>query len=123
MKPPGEEPIVKVRTVEDLMEKANGYPRSMVRFAPMGLGLFSALAGGPSDPASLARRLCADPRRLAILLNALVGVGLLGKKGKGYRNGEIANRFVAGAPASKASILLHHLNCWTEWTRTTDTDR
>jgi len=123
MKPPGEEPIVKVRTVEDLMEMAHGYQRSMVLFAAMDLGVFSALAGGPSDAASLARRLCADPRRLAILLNALVGVGLLGKKGKGYRNGEIANRFLADGPASKASILLHHLNCWTEWTRLPHTVR
>src|SRR4030065_1604021 len=123
MTSPGEEPIVQVRTVEDLMEMAHGYQRSMVLFAAMDLGVFSALAGRPSAPASLARRLCAAPRRLAILLNALVGVGLLGKRGKVYRNGEIANRFLADGPASKASILLHHLNCWTEWTRLPHTVR
>src|SRR4030067_409001 len=76
MKSPGEETIVHVRTVEDLMEMAPGFQRSMVLFAAMDLGVFSALAGGPSDAASLARRLCADPRRLAILLDALVGAGL-----------------------------------------------
>src|SRR4030067_203876 len=82
MTSPGEEPIVQVRTVEDLMEMAHGYQRSMVLFAAMDLGVFSALAGGPSDAASLARRLCADPRRLAILLNALRGGGRPGEGGR-----------------------------------------
>src|SRR4030067_2957337 len=95
MTSPGEEPIVRVRTVDDLMEMAHGYQRSMVLFAAMDLGVFSALVGGPSDAASLARRLCADPRRLAILLNALVGGGLLGKRGKGHQNGEINTRIIA----------------------------
>src|SRR4030065_379024 len=102
MTSPGEEPIVRVRTVDDLMEIAHGEQRSMVLFAAMDLGVFPALVGGPSDAASLARRLCADPRRLAILLNALVGVGLLGKRGKVDRDGEIGIRFLADGPASKA---------------------
>ena len=114
--PTGEEPIVKVTTVDDLMEMAHGYQRSMVLFTAIDLGVFSALSEGPSDALRLARRLSADPRRLSILLNALVGVGLLGKKGKTYRNGEIASRFLADGPLSKASILLHHLDCWPEWT-------
>jgi ubiquinone/menaquinone biosynthesis C-methylase UbiE len=113
---PGEEPIAKVRTVDDLMEMGHGYQRSMVLFAALDLGVFSALSEGPSDVLRLARRIVADPHRLAILLNALVGVGLLGKKGRTYWNGEIANRFLADGPRSKASILLHHRDCWPEWT-------
>ncbi|HJX16261.1 MAG TPA: methyltransferase dimerization domain-containing protein, partial [Candidatus Deferrimicrobiaceae bacterium] len=94
---------MKVTTVDDLMEMAHGYQRSMVLFAALDLGVFSSLSEGPSDALRLARRIVADPRRLSILLNALVGVGLLGKKGKTYRNGEIASRFLAGGPLSKAS--------------------
>jgi ubiquinone/menaquinone biosynthesis C-methylase UbiE len=116
MKPLRKEPIVQVTTVDALMEMAHGYQRSMVLFAALDLGVFSALAKGPSDAARLARRLSLDPRNLSILLNVLVGVGLLGKRGKVYRNKEIADRFLADGPLSKASILLHHLDCWPEWT-------
>jgi len=116
MKSLKKEPIVPVRTIDDLMEMAHGYQRSMVLFAALDLGVFSALADGPADAARLARRLAADTRRLSILMNALVGVGLLGKSGNSYRNSEIADRFLADGPLSKASILLHHLDCWPEWT-------
>jgi len=116
MKSLKKEPIVPVRTIDDLMEMAHGYQRSMVLFAALDLGVFSALADGPADAARLARRLSADTRRLSILMNALVGVGLLGKSGNSYRNSEIADRFLAEGPLSKASILLHHLDCWPEWT-------
>jgi SAM-dependent methyltransferase len=116
MKSLKKEPIVPVRTIDDLMEMAHGYQRSMVLFAALDLGVFSALADGPADAARLARRLSADTRRLSILMNALVGVGLLGKSGNSYRNSEIADRFLADGPLSKASILQHHLDCWPEWT-------
>lgn len=116
MKPLKKEPIVQVRTIDGLMEMAHGYQRSMALFTALDLGVFAALAGGPSDASRLARRLSADPRNLSILLNALVAVGLLGKKGNVYRNGAIAGKYLAEGPLSKASILLHHLDCWPEWT-------
>jgi SAM-dependent methyltransferase len=116
MKPLKKEPIVHVKTIDDLMEMAHGYQRSMALFAALDLGVFSTLAEGPADVARLSRRLSADPRRLSILLNALAGVGLLGKRGNTYRNGEIADRFLTDGPHSKASIFLHHLDCWPDWT-------
>jgi len=116
MKSLRKEPIVQVTTIDALMEMAHGYQRSMVLFTALDLGVFSALAEGPADASRLGKRLSADPRNLAILLNALVGVGLLGKRGKVYRNREIADRFLADGPLSKGSILLHHLDCWPEWT-------
>lgn len=105
-----------VTTLDDIMETAHGYQRSMVLFTALDLGLFSALAEGPSDASRLARRVSADPRRLSILLNALVAAGVVEKKGNSYRNREIAARFLADGPRSKAAILLHHLDCWPEWT-------
>lgn len=116
MKPLRKEPIVRVRTVDALMEMAHGYQRSMALFTALDLGVFAALAKGPSDASRLARRLSAGPRNLSILLNALVGVGLLEKRGNVYRNGEIAGRYLTDGPLSKTSILLHHLDCWPGWT-------
>ena len=108
--------MASMRTVEELMEMAHGYQRSMALFTAVRLGVFSALSSGPCDAARLARRLSVDPKRLSILLNALVAIGLLGRQGREYRNGKIASRFLAEGPRSKRSILLHHLDCYGEWT-------
>lgn len=105
-----------IRTVEELMEAAHGYQRSMTLFTALRLGVFTALASGPSDATRLARALSADPRRLSILLNALVAIGLLRRRGLEYRNGALASRFLSEGPLSKRSILLHHLACYEEWT-------
>lgn len=114
------ERVAYVRTVEDLMEAAHGYQKSMVLFAALDLGVFSALAEGPSDAAGAARRLGADPRRLTILMNALAALGLLEKRGRSYRNTAIAAAHLVDGPLSKASILLHHLDCWPDWTKLAD---
>lgn len=108
--------MASMTTVEELMEAAHGYQRSMAVFAALRMGVFSALASGPSDATALARSLGADPRRLSILLNALVAMGLLRRTGLVYRNGTLASRFLAEGPLSKRSILLHHLDCYGEWT-------
>lgn len=108
--------MIPIRSVDDLMEVAHGYQRSMALFAALRLGVFEALAGGPGNAASIARKVGADPRRLAVLLDGLAAMGLLAKSGGRYRNGEVAREFLAGGLGSKASILLHHLDCWPEWT-------
>lgn len=104
-----------MRTIEELMETAHGYQRSMTLLAALRLGVFSALESGPSDASRLARTLSSDPGRLSILLNALVAIGLLKRNGREYRNGTLASRFLAEGPLSKRSILLHHFECYGEW--------
>lgn len=104
-----------MKTVEELMEAAHGYQRSMTLFVALRLGVFSALSSGPTDATALARTFGADPRRLSILLNALVAMGLLRRKGPVYRNTTLASRFLAEGPLSKRSILLHHFDCYGEW--------
>jgi ubiquinone/menaquinone biosynthesis C-methylase UbiE/DNA-binding transcriptional ArsR family regulator len=108
--------MIPVISVDDLMETAHGYQRSMALFAALRLDVFSALKGGPANARRLGRRLSADPRNLSILLNALVAAGLVTKAGENYRNAPVAQEFLSDGPRSKRSILLHHLNCWGEWT-------
>ncbi len=107
--------MIPVKSLDDLMEAAHGYQRSMALFTALKLGVFSSLAGGSADAAALARRVGADARRLAVLLNALTAMGLLRKTGTTYRNGEVASSFLTDGPRSKTSILLHHLDCWRDW--------
>src|SRR5574342_300103 len=115
--------MIPVRSLDDLMEAAHGYQRSMALFTALKLGVFSSLAGGGADAAALARRVGADPRRLAVLLDALAAMGLLRKTGKRYRNGELASSFLTDGPRSRTSILLHHLDCWRDWSRLEETVR
>ncbi len=112
--------MIPVRTVDDLMEAAHGYQRSMLLFVALRYRIFDRLAKGPADAPALARACGADGRRLGILLDALAATGLLAKEGERYRNAEVAQRFLADGPESKASILLHHLDCWGDWSRLAD---
>ncbi|MGE5190419.1 MAG: methyltransferase [Gemmatimonadota bacterium] len=115
--------MIPVRTLDDLMEAAHGYQRSMALFAALRLGVFSALARGGLDAAAVARRVGADPRRLGVLLDALTAMGLLRRTGARYRNSDVAALFLADGPRSKASILLHHRDCWRDWSRLEETIR
>src|SRR5512145_2029168 len=112
-----------VRSLDDLMEAAHGYQRSMALFAALKLGVFSALARGGGDAATAARRVGADPRRLAVLLDGLTAMGLLRKSGSLYRNGTLASSFLVDGPRSKSSILLHLRDCWRDWSRLEETVR
>ena len=115
--------MARVRSLDDLMEAAQGYQRSMALFAALKLGVFSALARGSADAVTVARRVGADPRRLAVLLDGLTAMGLLRKTAKRYRNGEVAASFLTDGPRSKSSILLHHGDCWRDWSRLEETVR
>ena len=108
--------MIPVRTLESLMGAAHGYQESMALFVALRLDVFSALAGGARDAASLARSIGADRRNLSILMNALAAMGLLKKTGVKYRNTGLSRDFLAAGPRTKRSILLHHLDCWGDWT-------
>ena len=112
-----------VRNVDDLMAVAHGYQRAMVLFAALKLEVFRGLVPGGCDASVLARRVGADPRKLSILLDALAAQGLVGKKGKIYRNTRVARELLLPGPRSMESILLHHLDGWGEWGRLSATIR
>jgi hypothetical protein len=109
--------MVPVRTAEGLMTIGHGYQRSMTLFAALKTGVFRGLAEGPCDAPLLARRIGADPGKLAVLLDALSAIGLVGKRAGRYRNAGIARDLLLPGPRSMESILLHHLDGWGEWGR------
>ena len=106
-----------VRTTDDVMELGHGYQRSMILFAALKIGLFRSLAEGPCGAPALARRIGADPGKLAVLLDALSALGLVAKRAGKYRNAGIARDLLLPGPRSMESILLHHLDGWGEWGR------
>lgn len=106
-----------VKTLDDLMAVASGYQRSMTIFAALRLGVFAALSGGEADAAGLASKTASDPDRLEVLLDGLCALGLLSKRGGRYRNAPVARDFLLPGPASRESLLLHHLDGWGDWGR------
>jgi len=104
-----------VRNVDDLMAVGHGYQRAMVLFAGLKLGVFRGLAAGGCDASVLARRIGADSGKLSILLDALAALGLVGKRGRIYRNARVARELLLPGSRSMESLLLHHLDGWGEW--------
>jgi ubiquinone/menaquinone biosynthesis C-methylase UbiE len=109
--------------MDDLMAVGHGYQRAMILFAALKLGVFRGLAAGGCDASVLARRVGADPGKLSVLLDALAAQGLVGKKGKSYRNAQVARDLLLPGPRSMESILLHHLDGWGKWGRLSATVR
>ncbi|MBN1919151.1 MAG: methyltransferase domain-containing protein [Verrucomicrobia bacterium] len=82
------------------------------------MGVFDALAGGPCTAAQLARRLGARARSLELLLNALVGIDLLAKRGQTYANTrETARYLVASSEDCIAANVAHGAYMWNSWGR------
>ncbi len=82
------------------------------------MGLFDALADGPLTAARLARRLRAKTRSLELLLNALVGLELLVKRGGRFANSREAARFlVTSTEESIVPNIAHGAYMWEAWTR------
>lgn len=82
------------------------------------MGVFDALADRPRTAAQLARRLKAKKRSLELLLNALVGLELLAKRGDAYANTHEAARFlVTSSDESIAASIAHGAYMWDTWGR------
>ena len=86
-----------------------GYTGYWVSNAAVQLGVFAALADGSARTAhELATELAAAPAQLEVLLDALVGVGLLERSDAGYALSEVSRRFlVPGGESYMGDLLVH----------------
>jgi SAM-dependent methyltransferase len=82
------------------------------------LGVFDHLAGRGVTAAEVARASGAAPPAMAILLDALVGLGLLRKRGARYTNGpDAARHLVSTSPLSLCDLIRFAANRYPEWAR------
>jgi SAM-dependent methyltransferase len=82
------------------------------------LGLFEALGSGAERAYDLAHRCEAEPRALAVLLDALVAIGVLERCKDTYRIPKaLVGCLVPGEPGFVGNLLLHDLWHWTSWAR------
>ena len=107
-----------------LMQLANAYGESKVFLTANDLDVFTVIGAEGHTAGGIAKRCKADPEGMALLLNALVGLGLLSLRGSRYRNTPLGRRYLDRRSPTSISNLLwllgHH---WYDWTKLSQTLR
>lgn len=100
------------------------YWETKILLTAVKLDVFSALDHKSRTSGEVAHKLGADPRALALLLNALVSIGLLTKEGEHYQNTKVAQTsLVRGEPEFVGHLLLLHDAEWGNWAKLEETIR
>ncbi len=108
-------------TWDAILETSRGFMASRVLISGAELDLFTLLAEKPLSAEAVAAERNADPRGIAILLDALSAMGYLIKTDGRYRTEPSAVPFLsADDPESLLPILLHQGWVWRSWSQITD---
>jgi precorrin-6B methylase 2 len=103
-------------TADELLEKVRGFQAACIITAGADLDLFTALGDKPMTAERLAKRIKADPRAAAVLLDALVALELLVKQGDAYRvPADVAELLAGGSPTNVLAGVRHQGNCLRRW--------
>jgi (2Fe-2S) ferredoxin len=108
---------------DELMAQMRAFMESRIALTALELDLFSAAGkGATAADVAAARRL--DPSATERLLNALVAIGLMQKRGGVFRSAPVAARFLcAGSPDDARDALRHQLSLWRTWSTLTEAVR
>jgi (2Fe-2S) ferredoxin/ubiquinone/menaquinone biosynthesis C-methylase UbiE len=110
---------------EPLLEQIRGFMPSRALLTALELDLFTAVDTGGSA-AEIAGRMDADARATEMLLNVLVGAGLIAKgvaanRVEAFYNTPLAARLLSGAsPENSRPGLLHNVHLWQSWSTLTE---
>lgn len=92
------------------------YWETKILLTAVTLDLFSVLADGELAAADIAKRVQADERSVALLLNALVAMRVLTKLDQQYANSPVARtHLVKGQPGYVGHLFLLHEAEWNNW--------
>ncbi len=106
---------------ESLAALARGFMESRVFLTAAELDLFTLLAGRPLSLEEAAAARNADPRALAILLDALAATGLLEKEDGRWRTPEpLVPLLSSRGEGSLLPLALHSVSLWDRWSRLTE---
>ena len=108
---------------EHLDQMIRGYWPSRCILTALELDIFTAVGDG-ANAEEVGTKIYANARAVGMLLNALVGLGLLAKSGDVYSNTpESARFFVQSSRDNHRNGLLHIANIWHRWSTLTDAVR
>jgi SAM-dependent methyltransferase len=104
-------------TYPQLMQLANSFSESQTLLAANDLDVFTVIGTGGRTAGEIAKRCQADREGMRLLLDALVGLGLLSLRGNRYRNTPLGRRYLDRRSLTSVANLLwllgHH---WHDWT-------
>jgi 2-polyprenyl-3-methyl-5-hydroxy-6-metoxy-1,4-benzoquinol methylase len=99
----------------ELRKLWSGFWSARVLITANSLGVFDHLEE-PLSAEAVAKRLRTDGRATELLLDALTGIGLIGKKGGKYKNTAAASRLLlGGSPYYQGDIIRHADSLWQSW--------
>jgi O-methyltransferase/methyltransferase family protein len=109
---------------DPIFQIASGFMAAKHLFVANEVGLFTTLSAGPATLDELAEKTGIARKRLRILADAMVVLGLVDRVGEGYQNGPVATAFLTG----EGSDLRPFLRFWDRlsyptWTRFEDAVR
>lgn len=118
------QPFLQNRSVDEWLDHlAHGFRTSQVLFAACRLGVFDALEE-PAKVEELAERLNVSRRGLRILLDALVGLGLLAWRDGRFANTSLTERLLTTRGAdSRVHRILHGARLYERWAGLTEAVR
>jgi acetylserotonin O-methyltransferase len=93
-----------------VIDLIDAFRRSKTMFAAVALGVFDRLEREPTDAATLAAEIGAQPEALERLLDACVGLGFLGKHDGRYANRPVASSFLCRASDRTLSGYILYSN-------------
>ena len=103
-------------TTDDILAMARSYQTACVLTAAADLGVFDVLAQAALSADEVAQRLQADRRGTAVLLDALVALGLINKQEGHYvLPSSAASHLTAEHPLTLLSMVRHQGNCLRRW--------
>ncbi len=106
---------------ERLLSTVRGFMEARILLTGAELGVFGCLAGAPLTAEEAAAEVGAEPRPLAVVLDALTAMGLLRKEEGRYScPPEIARLLSADSPETVAPVIRHHDRLWYRWSRLTE---
>ena len=103
-----------VRKLDDLMVSARSFQESRVLLTALELDVYSATEDGATAP-EIASRIGADPRATEMLLNALVALGALHKRGDDFSCTAESRALGPARPG-----MMHMVNLWETWSSLTE---
>lgn len=110
--------------IERIWEIVRGFQPSRVLLSAVELGIFEALGDDELTSAEVAARIGTNARATDRVMNVLVTLDLLTKRGDLFANSADARQFlVPGRPGYAGGALWHTINLWQAWSGLSDAVR
>ncbi len=105
-----------IRSYEDLIRTADAYADSRTLITGVELDVFTHIGSRFLTAQAVSQKSRTSPEGMDFILNALVGMGVLAKQGKRFRNTPLGRTYLdAASPKSITHFLWLAGNHWEDW--------